>query len=195
LKCYLHPDTEAVGVCIHCGRGVCEAHSVMIGGRLYCKEDANSVFSSRMKSKVRENERPTAITIACVSLYVYGGIGIMFSVVLLLASVFLASIPILGSGVASIQLYAIGGSILIVALLGISGGYMMWKSQRNGGYVSAISLFLGLIIAIVLYASAPSLSALETCLTFSVINIVLLVLISLGWESFSQFEPRQLDST
>jgi hypothetical protein len=36
---------------------------------------------------------------------------------------------------------------------------------------------------------------LETCLTFSVINIVLLVLISLGWESFSQFEPRQLDST
>jgi len=166
----------------------------MIGGRLYCKEDANSVFSSRMKSKTREKERPTTITAACLSLYVYGSIGIIFSVILLLGSIIVASTSFLGSGLASIGLFALGGSVLIIALLGIIGGYMMWKSQENGGYVSVVSLFVGLVIAIFFYGASPSLPTLEICLIFSAINVVLLILIAIGWKSLSQFEPKQLDS-
>jgi len=46
LKCYKHPGVDAVGVCSECGKGICDKCAVEIGGKLYCKSDADKVFGA-----------------------------------------------------------------------------------------------------------------------------------------------------
>lgn len=46
MKCYKHPKVVAVGVCSQCGKGVCDKCAVEIGGKLYCKSDADKVFGA-----------------------------------------------------------------------------------------------------------------------------------------------------
>jgi hypothetical protein len=47
MKCYDHPKTDAVGVCSQCGKGICSKCAVEIGGKLYCKPDADKAFGSK----------------------------------------------------------------------------------------------------------------------------------------------------
>ncbi len=47
MNCYNHPKAGAVGVCSECGKGVCSKCAVEIGGKLYCKPDADKVFGSK----------------------------------------------------------------------------------------------------------------------------------------------------
>jgi len=58
MKCYNHPKADAVGVCSLCGKGVCSKCAVEIGGKLYCKPDADKVFGS----KPQEATAPVAST-------------------------------------------------------------------------------------------------------------------------------------
>ncbi len=67
MECYNHRKTEAVGVCSQCGKGVCSKCSVEIGGKLYCKPDADKVFGSKPQaatvpaaSKAQATTAPTA---------------------------------------------------------------------------------------------------------------------------------------
>lgn len=46
MKCYKHPRIDAVGVCSECGQGICDKCAVKIGGKLYCKSDADQVFGA-----------------------------------------------------------------------------------------------------------------------------------------------------
>jgi len=46
MKCYKHPKVNAVGVCRECGEGICKKCSVEIGGKIYCKSDADKVFGT-----------------------------------------------------------------------------------------------------------------------------------------------------
>ncbi|MFZ3077954.1 MAG: hypothetical protein WA139_05835 [Candidatus Aenigmatarchaeota archaeon] len=46
MKCYKHPKIDAVGVCHECGEGICKKCAVKIGGKLYCKSDADKVFGT-----------------------------------------------------------------------------------------------------------------------------------------------------
>jgi hypothetical protein len=47
MKCYKHPKIDAVGVCHECGEGICKKCAVKIGGKLYCKDDADKVFGAQ----------------------------------------------------------------------------------------------------------------------------------------------------
>ena len=38
MRCELHPNTDAVGNCVYCGRGVCEECKVRINNLVHCKE-------------------------------------------------------------------------------------------------------------------------------------------------------------
>ncbi|MGB9695211.1 MAG: PspC domain-containing protein [Caldisericaceae bacterium] len=51
MKCYNHPDRDAVGVCARCGKAVCAEDSVVIGDKLYCKECAAKISSEDFSSK------------------------------------------------------------------------------------------------------------------------------------------------
>jgi hypothetical protein len=46
MKCYKHPKIDAIGVCHECGEGICKKCAVKIGGKLYCKDDADKVFGA-----------------------------------------------------------------------------------------------------------------------------------------------------
>ena len=38
MKCYVHPEAEAVATCTECGRAACEICAVDVGGRLFCQQ-------------------------------------------------------------------------------------------------------------------------------------------------------------
>jgi len=38
MKCYYHPEVEAVATCAECGKAVCQDCSVSVGGKLHCRE-------------------------------------------------------------------------------------------------------------------------------------------------------------
>jgi hypothetical protein len=37
MKCYVHPDVDAVGTCTVCGKSVCQNCAVDMNGKLTCK--------------------------------------------------------------------------------------------------------------------------------------------------------------
>jgi len=47
MKCYVHPETEAVGVCSECNRWICAACTVTVEGRSYCKQDLRMAYSKQ----------------------------------------------------------------------------------------------------------------------------------------------------
>lgn len=51
MKCYLHRKYAATGVCSVCGKGVCSRCAVEIGGKLYCRADADKVFVGRLPER------------------------------------------------------------------------------------------------------------------------------------------------
>lgn len=38
MKCYVHEETKAIGVCVGCGKFICLACNVEIKGKNYCKK-------------------------------------------------------------------------------------------------------------------------------------------------------------
>jgi hypothetical protein len=43
MKCATHPDVDAVGVCVNCGRAVCSRCRTVVGGKTYCPACAAGV--------------------------------------------------------------------------------------------------------------------------------------------------------
>lgn len=43
MKCSTHPDVDAVGVCVNCGRAVCSTCRTVVGGKTFCPACATSV--------------------------------------------------------------------------------------------------------------------------------------------------------
>ncbi len=37
MKCYTHPDVEAVGTCVSCGKAVCTGCAVDVAGKIHCQ--------------------------------------------------------------------------------------------------------------------------------------------------------------
>lgn len=70
MKCYNHPDKDAVGVCVNCGKAVCAEDSVVIDGKLYCKDCSPS--QSQKTSEEKKLLRSRKNRILCG---VCGGIG------------------------------------------------------------------------------------------------------------------------
>jgi len=50
MKCATHPDIDAVGVCVNCGRAVCPTCRTVVGGKTYCPACATGV-SNEAKRK------------------------------------------------------------------------------------------------------------------------------------------------
>ncbi len=51
MKCSIHPEADAVGVCVNCGKAVCSTCRTVIGGKTYCPECATSVSHVVVKRK------------------------------------------------------------------------------------------------------------------------------------------------
>lgn len=43
MKCYNHPDTDAVGICQRCGKGICKLCATEIGNKVVCKDSCDAM--------------------------------------------------------------------------------------------------------------------------------------------------------
>ena len=51
-NCAYHPDREAVGACISCGRLICAECKTVLGEKIYCNPCADKMFASRAETGV-----------------------------------------------------------------------------------------------------------------------------------------------
>jgi hypothetical protein len=83
MKCYYHPDTDAVAACTNCGKAICQSCSVNVSGKLICQTCLSSGAATSYRSQSIQPAKTTN-TLAIVSL-VLGIMGLCGS--------FLFSIP------------------------------------------------------------------------------------------------------
>ena len=49
IGCYIHPDTQAIGTCVGCGKFICEGCNTEIKGKNYCKKCLDELFDEKTK--------------------------------------------------------------------------------------------------------------------------------------------------
>ena len=69
MKCYRHPEIEAIATCTRCGKAICQTCAVDVGGKLLCQQCLSS-------PNLQQISKPTN-TLAIVSL-ILGVLGLCF---------------------------------------------------------------------------------------------------------------------
>lgn len=54
MKCTIHENEEATGVCVYCGKFFCSDCLVKVNGKLYCKEDINNIVNEAKAQKIMQ---------------------------------------------------------------------------------------------------------------------------------------------
>ncbi len=56
--CYIHPDVQAIGTCVGCGKFICEDCNTEIKGKNYCKKCLDELFDEKTKKieKLEDNK-------------------------------------------------------------------------------------------------------------------------------------------
>jgi hypothetical protein len=57
LKCYYHPDREAVAVCSKCGKPLCKDCAIEYRGKIYCKDCMEKIKSEEKQKEELLNQR------------------------------------------------------------------------------------------------------------------------------------------
>lgn len=52
MKCVNHPDVEAEGMCVYCGKPFCKDCLIQVKGKMYCKDDIGNVIDDAKNSSV-----------------------------------------------------------------------------------------------------------------------------------------------
>jgi len=185
MKCYIHPERDAIGVCVMCGHGVCDACSVNLGGKIYCKQCVEKVVT---RPNVEASSRAASITVASILLYIFGAWGIISSLFLIIfggifggigdilypyytQNVDINIIKGIIALIAGISI-SLGIIYLISSILEIVAGYWLWRSLKNGGILGIIVSVLNILIGILLLF-----------ILSIVIHILIIVLIAIGWNT------------
>jgi len=175
LKCYIHQNVDAVGVCTACGRGVCRRCAVRLGGRIYCKEDADKAFSRRTTPEAKQGPvRGVGVALGSIFAYLLGGIAALVGFLLIFSAMvsgdtgsgglFTSLLDPNFSFLGSVQQYpsstltTLGIATLIFGFFGIAAGFYIWKPSRPGAVMAIAFGVIGLAAAFEL--SAVSVSAL-----------------------------------
>ncbi len=174
MKCFNHPDRDAVAICSVCGQGLCESCSVKIAGKFYCKPDADRVFGEEKQMMAEEFVRPTSIIVAAILFYILGALGIIWSVGIM-ASGSVASLLIGAQLVSPLIIGLIG---LVLSMLYLIAGYWLWNGLREGGILGVVLSVISVSFSIPLLA-APFLAAVTAVLM--VVGVVLIMLIAMSW--------------
>jgi phage shock protein C len=65
MKSYNDPKKEAVGACLMCGKGITAEESVIISGKLYCKECAEKVKAEETPKKLYRSTKSRMLAGVC----------------------------------------------------------------------------------------------------------------------------------
>ncbi|MFC2019039.1 hypothetical protein ACFLU4_03680 [Chloroflexota bacterium] len=60
MKCAYHPDRDAVGLCVSCGRFVCSECKAELGGKIYCNSCADKQPSAQAPEPAGATSSPAA---------------------------------------------------------------------------------------------------------------------------------------
>lgn len=50
MKCVYHPEIDAIGVCVNCGKGLCTECKTLLGRKLYCRACAQKIVAGRLQA-------------------------------------------------------------------------------------------------------------------------------------------------
>jgi len=64
MKCAYHPENDAVGACVSCGRLVCSECRTTLGGKIYCKPCAEKALAAK-PTVLRENAPGAVASLVC----------------------------------------------------------------------------------------------------------------------------------
>jgi uncharacterized membrane protein len=71
MKCYLHEDRDAVGVCVSCNKPVCDECGVEFQGRLMCRDCLASGEAGQLQSaEITDNDKMMALLAYIVTIIV-----------------------------------------------------------------------------------------------------------------------------
>ncbi len=54
MTCVKHPETEAAGMCICCGKPYCKDCLVEVNGKMYCRDDLNKEFAKQESRQAQQ---------------------------------------------------------------------------------------------------------------------------------------------
>lgn len=201
MRCYVHRDVDAIGVCSECGQGVCDVCAVRIGGKLYCKEDADRVFGS-----MKEQEESESGILEVGGSKVGMILTLLGGCVYLFLSVLTAYAFLVSLNATSVTFYASshgtnaalhGGAYVIIGMMVTSigvlagGGYLSSNEpshRKQGGVLAIVSGIIGLLVVLalpfaVIPGGSPDLlyaTAAGASITFFVIEFAGFVLVLVG---------------
>lgn len=189
MKCYVHQSADAIGVCSECGQGVCDNCAVRMGGKLYCKADADRVFSKRKYDGGPLLSRPMRVSISTVLFLLYGAVGVGLGVIFVVggfATGLIASIPVYslfntGVAFASLGLLGFGSLLLAMGVFSVVSGVWLWRMQIWGAAAGSVLLIMGMVIAAFIVFASPVLVTYELLLLVWGINFTMLVLLIGSW--------------
>lgn len=72
MKCYVHPDVDAVGTCTVCGRSVCQNCAIDMNGKLTCKSCVEKMASQPSGKAIVKKEPVLALLLSLVGGLVIG---------------------------------------------------------------------------------------------------------------------------
>ncbi len=55
--CYLHNEAEAVGICVGCGKFICETCNTELKGKNYCKKCLDELFEENQRKVEKLEEK------------------------------------------------------------------------------------------------------------------------------------------
>lgn len=51
MKCYEHPERDAIAVCVGCGKSLCDECRIFLAGKNYCRECADRLVSKSQRPR------------------------------------------------------------------------------------------------------------------------------------------------
>jgi len=63
MKCYNHPEVDAAGACVYCGKLFCKECLVEVNGKMYCKTDIGNVLREAKEEAAAARSASTVINL------------------------------------------------------------------------------------------------------------------------------------
>ncbi|MGA2198914.1 MAG: hypothetical protein ABSG45_03150 [Nitrososphaerales archaeon] len=191
MKCYVHQDTDAIGVCSMCGKGVCNVCVVKLGGKFYCKDDADRVFGRRLTARARSGapQRSAVVMAGSLLAYLLGGLAVVLSFFVLFAGILSGDLgsndifsslfrpyvdflgPILNYTQGTIIFIGIG--VMVFGCIGMAAGFYLWRPAVGGALIAIAFGILGLVVGFGLNSITTNMDLVDAWFAVNVLVIAL----------------------
>ena len=204
MKCYDHPDKEAVAICKSCGKGLCQECNVNVQRISYCRECLNNKLTLQDKDDIQLNilfgpgaETEREFRAGADGLMALGIIS-LFVVVFVTITEFYNIQAAGATAIIWIWIIATAIATSVTALgykaLGTSYGNNVGIAGRILGYISTVFIFLILLVWIVIYpntvSSLDAINASNGFRTYFYLTFTLFGITQIVW-GIAQITSRQ----